>query len=239
MTVEILFPEVCGLYGDSQNPAYLKQTLPDAEFIETSLTETPYFVENRPDLIYIGAMSESTQRRVIEKLQPFKARILELVDSGLPVLATGNAGEVFCKHIDYVTEKLSADGLNLFDLTVKTDLFDRYNGKVLGTFADMTIVGFRSQFSFLYGDNSNNYFVKCQRGDGINRQSKLEGMRRNNLICTQILGPILPLNPQFCEYFVGLTGVYATAAHKEAAVAAYEQRIKEFNDPNVVFGNNK
>lgn len=239
MIVEILFPEVCGLYGDSQNPAYLKQTLPDAQFIETPLTETPYFVENRPDLIYIGAMSESTQRRVIEKLQPLKARILELVDSGLPILATGNAGEIFCSHIEYVTEKLSADGLGIFDLTVKTDLFDRYNGKVLGTFADMTIVGFRSQFSFLYGDNSDNYFVQCQRGDGINRQSKLEGMRKNNLICTQILGPILPLNPLFCEYFIALTGINATAAHKEAAMTAYQQRIKEFQDPNVVFGNNK
>ena len=239
MIIEILFPEVCGLYGDSQNPTYLKQSLPDAQFIETPLTETPYFAEKRPDLIYIGAMSESTQRRVIEKLLPFKARFLELVESGLPILATGNAGEIFCTHIDYVTEKLTADGLGLFDLTVKTDLFDRYNGKVLGTFEDMTIVGFRSQFSFLYGDNSDNYFVKCQRGDGINRQSKLEGMRRNNLICTQILGPILPLNSHFCEYFIGLTGIKATAAHKEAAMTAYEQRIKEFNDPNVVFGNNK
>ena len=239
MIVEILFPEVCGLYGDSQNPAYLKQTLPNAQFIETPLTDTPYFVENRPDLIYIGAMSESTQRRVIEKLQPFKTRILELVESGLPILATGNAGEIFCSHIDYVTEKMEADGLGLFDLTVKTDLFDRYNGKVLGKFSDMTIVGFRSQFSFLYGDNSKNYFVECLRGDGINRQSKLEGMRFNNLICTQILGPILALNPLFCEYFIGLTGNAVTAAHKEAAMMAYEQRIKEFNDPNVIFGNNK
>ena len=239
MLIEILFPEVCGLYGDAQNVTYLQATLPDAKFVFTPLTQTPYFVENDPDMIYIGSMSESTQRRVVDKLQTYKARLLELIDNNTPILATGNAGEIFCKHIDYVTEKIAIEGLCLFDLAVKTDLFDRYNGKVLGEFNNMKIVGFRSQFSFLYGDNSKNFFVKCQRGDGINRESKLEGMRRNNLICTQIIGPILPLNPLFCEYFIGLAGVTATAAHRDAAMAAYEQRLKEFNDPNVIFGNNK
>lgn len=239
MIVEILFPEVCGLYGDGQNVTYLRQTLPDAQFITTPLTDTPYFAENKPDFIYIGSMSESTQRRVIERLMPLKGRILALADSGTPILATGNAGEIFCKKIEYVTEKLSADGLGIFDLTVKTDLFDRYNGKVLGTFEGMTIVGFRSQFSFLYGDNTENHFIKCIRGDGINRESKLEGVRYNNLICTQILGPILPLNPLFCEYLIALTGVQATAAHKDVAMQAYQQRIQEFEDPGTVFGKNK
>lgn len=238
MTIEILFPEVCGLFGDSQNPTYLKATLPNAEFIETKLTETPYFADNRPDMIYIGAMSEITQRRVIEKLLPLKERFEELIEDNVVILATGNAGEVFTKHISYVTEKVETDALGLFDLTVKTNLFDRYNGKVLGKFQDMEIVGFRSQFSFLYGDNSDCYFAECIRGDGINRESKLEGLRKNNLICTQILGPILPLNPLFCEYLIGLTGEAVTAAYKDAAMDAYNQRVKEFKDPNVVFGKN-
>ena len=239
MIVEILFPEVCGLYGDSQNPTYLQATLPDAKFIFTALTDTPYFAENDPDLIYIGAMSEVTQRRVIEKLLPFKSRLEDLINKNIPILATGNAGEIFAKHICYVTEKMEMEGLGIFDLTVKNDLFDRYNGKVLGQFKDMQIVGFRSQFSFLYGDNSNCYFLKCIRGDGIHRGSVFEGMRKNNLICTQLLGPILPLNPLFCEYLIGLTGNKATAAFKDAAMDAYEQRIREFSDPSVIFGNNK
>ena len=239
MLVEILFSEVCNLFGDGQNVTYLQATLPEAEFILTPLTGTPYFAENKPDMIYIGSMSENTQRRVIEKLMPLKERLTELVDAGVPVLATGNAGEIFCKEIHYVTENIVTQGLGLVDMTVKTNLFDRYNGKVLGQLEDMEIVGFRSQFSFLYGDNSENYFVKCIRGDGINRESKLEGVRRNNLICTQIIGPILPLNPYFCEYFIGLTGHKAEAAFREDAIAAYEIRLKEYKDPDVVFGHNK
>lgn len=238
MVIEVLFREVCGLYGDAQNSTYLEKTLPDATFIYTPITNEPYFVKNKPDMILIGSMSENTQRRVIEKLLPLKERILELIDDNVVILATGNAGEIFCKDIEYVTEKISTQALGIFDLTVETNLFDRYNGKVFGTYNDLTVVGFRSQFSQIHGDNAENYFVKCIRGDGINRQSKLEGMRKNNLICTEILGPILPTNPLFCEALLALAGVNVQAAYKDAAMDAYTQRIKEFQDPKVVFGNN-
>ena len=235
MKIEILFQEACNLMGDGQNVKYLQATLPESEFIFKNLTQKPYFVDNTPDLIYIGSMTEATQRRVIRKLAPFKARIEELINNGTPILATGNAGEIFAKEIQYVTEGITENGLGIFDLTVKTDLFKRYNGKVLGEAEGLSIVGFRSQFSFLYGDNSNCSFLKCNRGIGINKDSHLEGMRKNNLICTQILGPILPLNPEFCEYFIGLTDKKVTAAFKEAAMTAYLQRLKEFMDPVVPF----
>jgi len=235
MVIEILFSEVCNLYGDGQNITYLRSSLPDADFIYTSITDTPYFIDHTPDMIYIGSMSEAMQRRVIQKLMPCKERIRQLIDENILILATGNAGEIFAKSIDYVTEGIRVDGLGLIDLTVKTNWFDRYNSKVLGEFEDMTIVGFRSQFSFLEGDNTTNYFVKCIRGDGIHKGSKLEGVRDHNLVITQILGPILPLNPLFCAYLMKLLGSEREPAYFEAAMNAYEQRVKEFSDPNVVF----
>ena len=235
MIVEILFNEICNNNGDGQNVTYLQATLPDAEFVFTSLLDKPYFAEYTPDLIYIGSMSENTQRKVIEKLMPYKKRINELIDANIPILATGNAGEIFCSKINYVTEKITTDGLGVFDLTVKTDWFKRYHAKVLGKLDNIDIVGFRAQFGFIYGDNSDNYFIKCERGVGINPDSKLEGMRQNNLICTSLLGPILPLNPLFCEYFIKLAGSDVTAAYRDAAMRAYEQRLKEFKDPATAF----
>ena len=235
MKIEILFGDVCSLYGDSQNITYLKQTLPEAEFIETKLTQDPWFLENDPDLILIGTMSESVQRRIIEKFRPHTQRIRELIEKGTPILATGNACEIFCKHISYVTEKKEIDGLGIVDLTVKTDYFKRYNSKVLGETDGLKIVGFRSQFSFIYGDNSENYFQQVLRGDGIHPGSKLEGFRVHNLIGTHLLGPILPLNPLFCEYLLSLAGSDAKAAFREEALQAYNQRVAEFSDPGVSF----
>lgn len=235
MIIEILFSEVCGLYGDFQNPKYLEATLPDAQFIYTELTQTPYFVDHDVDMLYIGTMSEEIQRRVIHVLMPYKTRIEELIANNTLILATGNAGEVFMKEISYVTENITAQGLGILDLTVKTDLFRRRNGKVIGETAGITVVGFQSQFSAVYGDNSENYFIQCERGVGLNSESKLEGVRINNFIYTQLIGPLLPLNPLFTEYLVELMGGKATAAYKEAAMDAYEQRIKEFRDPGVAF----
>ena len=234
MTVEILFPEICSLFGDGQNIEYLKLALPEAEFIETPLTDTPYFAEHDPDLIYIGSMTENTQRKVIEKLMPLVDRLEALADKGTPILATGSACDIFTKHISYVTENIETDGLGMFDLTVKTDLFKRFNGKVIGECDGLDIVGFKSQFGFIYGDNSQNAFVTCKRGVGINPDSRFEGLRKNNLICTQLVGPLLPLNPLFCEYFIGLAGEKVDTPFREAAIAAYEQRVKEFNDPKTV-----
>ena len=235
MVIEILFSEVCGLYGDFQNPKYLEATIPNAQYIYTELTRTPYFVDHDVDMLYIGTMSEEIQRRVIQKMMPYKARIQELIDNNTLILATGNAGEIFMNEIEYVTEGITTEGLGILDFTVKTDLFRRRNGKVIGDCGGITVVGFQSQFSAVYGDNSDKYFIKCERGVGLNKDSKLEGIRINNFICTQLIGPLLPLNPLFTEYLAGLLGVQAVAAYKDAAMDAYNQRIKEFRDPGVAF----
>lgn len=235
MTVEILYPEVCGLYGDAQNGEYLKKCLPEAEFIETRLTSEPYFVNNTPDIIYIGSMSEEMQRRVLGIFSPLKNRINELIDKGTVILATGNSAELFCEKIEYITEKKETAALGVFPLTAKTDLFKRYNGKVLGKTSGIDFVAFRSQFSFIYGDNTSSYFLEIEKGHGINKESKYEGMRKNNLICTTCLGPILPLNPLFTEYIISLAGGNAKAAFREEAMSAYEKRLAEFRDPKIKF----
>ena len=87
----------------------------------------------------------------------------------------------------------------------------------------------------LYGEHDGNHFVEVDRGIGINNKTKLEGFKKRNFIATQILGPILPLNPILCEYLISLTGENAQAAFKEDALNAYNQRIKEFSDPKIKF----
>ena len=72
LKIEVLFPETANLYGDTHNMVYLKQCLPKAEFIETSLADEPYFANNDVNMIYMGSMKESTQERVIEKLSKYR-----------------------------------------------------------------------------------------------------------------------------------------------------------------------
>ena len=97
MKIEILFPECCNLFGDYGNVLLLKACLPNAEFIETALYETPQFVKDPVDLVYLGSMSEHTQEKVIEKLLPHKAQLAAQIEKGRCFLFTGNAVEVLSR----------------------------------------------------------------------------------------------------------------------------------------------
>ncbi len=235
MKIEVLFGEICNLYGDPQNVEYLSQTLPEAEIIRTSLDSEPYFAKNRPDMILIGSMSDNMHISVIDKLQQYKQRLIDLINDNVVFLVTGSACEVFCHTIENVTLETKTKGLGLIPFDAKINWFDRYNGKVLGEFKDMTVTGFKSQFSMLYGDHNDNHFITVKRGIGINRKTNLEGYKDHNFFVTQMLGPILPLNPEFCEYLISLAGVNAVAAFKDVAMDAYYQRVKEFSDPKIKF----
>ncbi len=237
MTIEILFPKLCNLYGDSENIEFLKKSLPQAEFIETEITDpVPYFADHDVEMLYIGSMNRAAQKRVAAVLKPYKDRIERLIDGGTVFLATGNAFEVFTQSIENVTTGEKFDGLGLFDLTTKIDLFDRFNGKILGKVDGIEIVGFKSQFSMVNGDNSKDAFFTAEKGIGINKDTKYEGVRRNNFIGTHILGPFLVLNPLFTEYLMGLLGVdNPRCAFREEAVRAYEQRLAEFKNANIPF----
>lgn len=226
MKIEILFPEFCNLYGDMFNMKYLKKCLPDAEFIETALEEEPAFVKENVNLIYLGPMTEKTQEKVIFKLLPYKERILELIEKNVVFLFTGNALEVLGKYIEN-EDGTRIDGIGIFDVYAKRDMFHRHNSFLIGKYEDIEVIGFKSQFTMLYGDNSNMAFLEVEKGIGINKESKLEGIKKNNFIGTYLIGPLLILNPLFTKKILEMLGVENEVALKEDTMAAYEARLKE------------
>ena len=233
MTIEILYPELGNLFGDTGNVRFLKACLPEAEFVETHLTDTPAFVNQRVDLIYMGPMSESAQIKVIEALTPYKQRLQELIEQDLPMLFIGNACEVLCEGIE--TPNGTVKGLGILPYTAKQEMIKRYNGLTMGEFEGMTLLGFRSQFTFGYGDNRQSGFIKVTRGAGLNPQSEYEGFRLHNLIATYLLGPILVINPAFTHWLFEVMGCDRPLPFEEDLQKAYEIRLKEFEDPKVKF----
>ena len=226
MKIEILFPEFCNLYGDMFNMKYLKKCIPDAEFIETALEEEPAFVKENVNLIYLGPMTEKTQEKVISKLLPYKTRIIELIDKNVVFLFTGNALEVLGNYIEN-EDGTKIDGLGIFDVYAKRDMFHRHNSFLIGKYEDIEIIGFKSQFTMLYGNNNDMTFVEVEKGIGINKESKLEGIKKNNFIGTYLIGPLLILNPLFTKKILEMLGLNNEVALKEDTMAAYEARIKE------------
>ena len=62
MKIEILFPEICNLFGDMGNMKYLKKCLPNAEFVSTAFGDKPLFADEQPNLIYLAPSNEKKSR---------------------------------------------------------------------------------------------------------------------------------------------------------------------------------
>ncbi|MBQ9742742.1 MAG: hypothetical protein IJV88_03590 [Ruminococcus sp.] len=234
MKLEVLFPQICNLYGDLFNIKYFSSCSKSISVNETLITETPLFVTEDVDMIYMGAMSEHSQELVINALRPYRDRLIELIDKGTVFLCTGNSAEVFGKYIE-TDDKKQIEALSIFDVYSVRRMMKRHNSNFLGKFENIDIVGFKSQFTQMYGDNTNGYFAQVVKGIGLNPESRLEGIRRNNFFGTYLIGPLLILNPSFTEYLLRLLGVEDySLPYCEDVKKAYTRRLEELNSIDVL-----
>ena len=233
--VEILFPEICNLFGNMYNIKYLQETTDEIEVINTELTQKPKFLDEKVDMVYIAPMTEKSQELVINALRQYKDEIKKKIDENQIILAIGNALEIFGDYIEN-EDGSKIEALGLTGLYAKRDMMHRYNSLFLGEFENMKIEGFKSQFSMSYGDNSQNYLFEAIRGDGLNKETKFEGIKMNNFMGTYVLGPLLVVNPQFTKYILKLMDINVEkVAFEEIANKCYDIRLKEFENPTVKF----
>ena len=234
--IEILYPEICNLYGDLFNVRYLQQSMKECEIIETHLTDVPYFAGHDDiDMIYMGTTTEDGQQWAVNALRPFMDRIRKLIDEDVLFLITGNAFEIFGRSI--INEDDSEIScLGLYDTVARRKMLNRYNSLFLGKYGDIDIVGYKSQFAHSYGDNDDSSLFKVTRGSGLNPQSSLEGFRIHNFMSTTVLGPLLVLNPLFAAEIMRLLGEKDPhPAYEDAAMKNYQVRLAEYLKPETVY----
>ncbi len=228
MKIEVLYPEICCLFGDKANMRYFEKCLPEAEFIKTPVSEMPRFLTEDVDMVYFGSCSESNQERILSRLKAHKVRIEELIKKGVIFLMTGNTFEIMGNYIEKPDgEKIEA--LGIVDFYAKRTIPKRHNSLFLGEFGETEIVGYTSRFSHSYDIKEKDAFIKVTKGYGSFIDSKTEGIRKNNLYGTYLLGPFLIQNPLFTEYLMKQLGIEnPKLAFKDEIMKAYDVRLKEF-----------
>ena len=234
MKIEVLYPEFCNLNGDMGNIKYLARCLPEAQIIETAINEEPAFIsQDDISLIYMGTLSERSQEIVIAKLKPYQEKIEQKIKEGQAFLFTGNSIEVLGKYIEN-DDGSKIEGLGIFDIYAKRNMLHRHNSFFLGEYKGkndnvIELVGFKSQFTMLDGDNTNNYFASVDMGIGMNQGSKLEGIHEKNFFATYLIGPFLILNPLFTLELLKIIGVEEPKlAFEEEVRQAYDVRLAKF-----------
>ena len=229
MKLEYLYPELGNLYGDSANMRYLRKCLPEAEYVETHIGETPAFVSD-PEIsfIYSGPMTERGQGIALEELRPYASDLSARLSGGLHGLFTGNSMELLGKRI--VAEDVALEGLGIVELQSRRDLKNRYNGFFLGNVDGIEITAFNSRFSHSIPGAGLSGFAKVTRGIGLDPDCAYEGYRFGNFIGTYLLGPLLVLNPLFTQRLLDSLGSKAQPAFFIEALQAYDARLTEFRD---------
>lgn len=231
MKIEVLYPEICTLYGDNGNMMYLKQCLSDAEFVYTGLNEKPLFLRENIDMVYMCSMSEKSQELVLERLIKYRDEIASCMKDGKALfLIVGNAMELLG---DYIKRE---DGTKVKGLGIVPGMYSvrqapkRFNNLMKAKFKDMTLIGYSSRFAHTYGIPEDIAFCKTEVGKGDNPDTCYEGILCNRIIATCMLGPLLIQNPDFVHYLLDrLDAPMKTIPYEKAMRKAYEVKLAEYD----------
>ncbi len=234
MKIEILYPELCCLYGDKGNTMFLKACLPDAEFIYTQLNDRPAFLEGDVDLCCMYSMSEQSQELILGRLMPYKDQIQAACENGKTLLLLlGNALELFGTYIQR-EDGSKVEGLGVFETYTRRHAPQRFNTLIQASFQDMELLGYTSRFADTFGITEDQAFAKVSIGSGSDGSSKLEGIFQGRVLGTYLLGPLLPANPDFSKWLLKELGTQVEKLpFEESLYQAYHVKRKEFQRPDL------
>lgn len=229
MRIEILYPDLCCLYGDKGNTKFLQQCLPEGEFVFTGLNTKPAFLTEDIDLCCMYSMSEKSQELILDRLMQYRSEIAAACGDGKTLfLLLGNALELFGKFIQR-EDGSKVEGLGVFDTYTVRHAPNRFNTLIQAEFEDMTLLGYTSRFADTFGITADMALCRVQIGSGSDPKTKLEGIRSGRVIATYLLGPLLVANPAFSKWLLEQLGVEAPVLpFEDALYQAYETKRKEF-----------
>ena len=197
-----LYPDLLNLYGDRGNIQCMVQRSRwrgiGAEAIAFQMEDTVDFTDI--DIVLLGGGSDREQRIVCHKLKQIQNDFQAFVDSGGVVLAVCGGYQFLGKY--YQTSDGKIDGLGLVDFYT-----EQKQGRLIGNIVlksdlfQMPVVGFENHGGRTYiGDAQP--FGRVLSGYGNDGESGYEGVLYKNVIGTYLHGPLLPKNPQVCDWLL-------------------------------------
>lgn len=227
MRVEILYGELANLLGEHGTQNLLAHTFGESHIVRTTFPEQPAFLGGDVDFVYMGPMTEQSQRLVLNAWRGLHDDFREAMARDVLFFFTGNALDLVGRTIEY-EEGETVEALGLFPFDTYCRRYERRNEAVYGSFLSIDVMGFRSQFT-THGGNLEEYpFIQLKRGDGTILGSKAEGIHENRFFATELLGPFLVLNPHFTKWLFSLVGFDGHLPFEEALIKAYDVRKQDF-----------
>ena len=152
------------------------------------------------DIVLLGGGSDREQAIVCQNLLRIRDQFQEYVEDDGVVIAVCGGYQLLGRY--YKTDDGMIEGLNLVDIYTEQEEGRLIDNIVLQSeLADMPVVGFENHGGRTY-INDNKPFGKVLYGSGNDGKSGYEGVVYKNVIGTYLHGPLLPKNPQICDYLI-------------------------------------
>ena len=202
ITIGHLYPDLLNLYGDRGNIACMMQRCKwrgiEAKTVEFELEDEVDF--SKLDIVLLGGGSDREQQIVCKKLQTIKDQFKEYVENGGGVIAVCGGYQLLGTH--YKTESEVLEGLGILDIYTEQGEDRLIDNIILESELSSTpVVGFENHGGRTY-INDNKPFGKVLCGYGNDKESGYEGVIYKNVIGTYLHGPLLPKNPEICDWLI-------------------------------------
>ena len=202
LTIGHLYPDLLNLYGDRGNIQCFRKRLEwrgiEAEVIPFLSGDEIAF--SRLDIVLLGGGSDREQELVCGYLKNIRDDFKKYVEEGGVVLAVCGGYQLLGKY--YKTRTETIEGLAILDITTEWEPERLVKNIILNSpLFDMPVVGFENHGGRTYiGDHTP--LGKVFFGYGNTGKSGYEGVVYKNVIATYLHGPLLPKNPQVCDYLL-------------------------------------
>lgn len=198
-----LFDNLMNLYGETGNIKILERRLKSGNIAFKTVKAMPKDVLDWDfDFVYIGSGTEKSMFASLKEAQNFTDELNKLIfEKSAVVLLTGNSMSLFGKKIVKENGE-EVEGLSILDI----ETYETYNTPTMQDcvfeceLTNSKIVGFINRATKIISNEKP--LFKVIKGVGNSKNVKFEGMQKNNLFATHLIGPILAKNPDFLELII-------------------------------------
>ncbi|MCI8631612.1 MAG: glutamine amidotransferase [Firmicutes bacterium] len=233
-----LYPDLLNLYGDRGNIICMKKRLEwrgiEVQTVQVLAGEKPDFTKS--DIVLLGGGSDREQELVCTYLRELRRDFRSYAEDGGTVLALCGGYQLLGQY--YKTADKFIEGLGILDIYTEWQP-KRLVGNIIlenPLFKDpivgfenhggRTFIGEHTALGKVLSGFGNNDKVYGQNTSSDKSVCAYEGVIYKNIIGTYLHGPLLPKNPEICDYLLSkaLIRKYGTSVsfclHQKSGVLA-------------------
>ncbi len=237
LRISHLYPDVLNLYGDSGNIICMHRRL-QWRGIETEIIRIPIGEKaglHDCDLVFIGGGQDFEQEVLLSDLQSGKDReIRSAIEDGLCFLAICGGYQMLGSYYE-TYDGIRCDfigALDLYTVGSKQRMIGNTVFHCTSACGGSDLVGFENHSGKTWLGSSVAPLATVTVGFGNNGSDKTEGAHYLNVFGSYSHGPLLPKNPEFCDFILetALKRKYGTAElsplEDEAEIAAHSAMLR-------------